>query len=102
MTVSLFLIIFGICSTATVMITEAVKRLISDRTPNLIALIVALVTGCGGTAVYYLFNDIPFTAVNIVAMILMGIAVAVGAMVGYDKVVQGIHQIIGKGWNDGG
>ena len=96
MTVSLFLIIFGICSTATVLITETVKRLVYDKTPNLIALITALVTGCGGTAVYYIFNHMPFDLINITAMLLMGIAVAVGAMVGYDKVVQGIRQMIGK------
>ena len=96
MTVSLFFIIFGACSVATGLITEAVKRLISDRTPNLIALITGLITGCGGTAAYYIFNQIPFTFANITAMVLMGIAVAVGAMVGYDKVIQGIKQIISK------
>ena len=96
MTVSLFLIIFGICSTATVLITETVKRLVYDKTPNLIALITALVTGCGGTAFYYIFNHMQFDLVNVTAMLLMGIAVAVGAMVGYDKVVQGIRQMIGK------
>ena len=96
MTVALFFIIFGACSVATGLITEAVKRLITDRTPNLIALIVALITGCGGTAAYYIFNNIPFTVANIVALILMGITVAVGAMVGYDKVVQGIQQFIAK------
>lgn len=96
MTVTIFLMIFGICSVATGLITEAIKKLISDRTPNLIALITALVTGCGGTAAYYLFSGIPFTVTNIVALILMGIATAVGAMIGYDKVVQGIKQIVQK------
>ena len=94
MTAALFFIIFGACSIATGLITEAIKRLISDKTPNLIALIVALATGCGGTAAYYIFYQIPFTVANIAAMVLMGIAVAVGAMVGYDKVIQGINQII--------
>lgn len=96
MTAALFLIIFGICSIATGLITEAVKRLISDKTPNLIALITALITGCGGTAAYYVFNEIPFDVPNITALILMGVAVAVGAMVGYDKVVQAVKQITSK------
>ena len=96
MTVTMFLMIFGACSIATGLITEAIKKLISDKTPNLIALITALITGCGGTAVYYLFSGIPFTATNIIALILMGIAVAVGAMIGYDKVKQAIEQILQK------
>ena len=96
MTVSMFFAIFGICAIATGLITEAIKKLISDKTPNLIALIVALITGTGGTAVYYIFNQIPFSFANIMAMVLMGLAVAVGAMVGYDKVVQGVKQILTK------
>lgn len=96
MTVALFFIIFAACSVATGLITEAIKRLISDRTPNLIALITGLITGCGGTAVYYVFENIPFTVVNIVAMALMGVAVSIGAMIGYDKVVQGIKQIVSR------
>lgn len=96
MTVAMFCAIFGICSVATGLITEAIKKLVYDKTPNIIALITALITGTGGTAIYYVFSDIPFTATNIITMILMGLAVAVGAMVGYDKVVQAIKQITNK------
>lgn len=96
MTITMFFTIFGVCAIATGLITEAVKKLVSDKSPNLIALIVALITGTGGTAVYYVFNQIPFSFQNILAMILMGLAVAVGAMVGYDKVAQCIKQIFTK------
>lgn len=96
MTVAMFCTIFGICTVLTGLITEAIKKLIYDKTPNIIALITALVTGTGGTAIYYIFNGIPFSATNIIAMVLMGLAVAVGAMVGYDKVVQAIKQITNK------
>ena len=96
MTVAMFCAIFGICSIVTGLITEAIKKLVYDKTPNIIALITALITGTGGTAIYYIFTVTPFTATNIVAMILMGLAVAVGAMVGYDKVVQAIKQITNK------
>lgn len=96
MTVAIFCAVFSICTIATGLITEAIKKLIYDKTPNIIALITALVTGAGGTACYYLFNDIPFTLTNVIAMILVGFAVAVGAMVGYDKVMQAIKQITGK------
>lgn len=36
---------------------------------------------------------IPFTPPNIVCMVLMAVAVWVGAMLGYDKVIQMIDQI---------
>lgn len=96
MTIAMFFTIFGICAIVTGLITEAIKKLISDKTPNLVALIVALITGTGGTAVYYIFSQIPFTFTNVLAMVLMGLASAVGAMVGYDKVVQGIKQFLIK------
>lgn len=96
MTVALFFIIFGACSIATGLITEAIKKLIYHKTPNLVALFTGLIIGCAGTTVYYIFNRIPFTLTNIIAMVLMGISVAIGAMIGYDKVVQGIHQILSK------
>lgn len=96
MTTIMFFTIFGVCAVATGLITEAIKKLIPDNSPNLIALIVALITGTGGTAVYYVFNQIPFSFPNVLAMILMGVAVAVGAMVGYDKVAQCIKQMFTK------
>ena len=40
---------------------------------------------------------VPFSATNIICMVLMGVATAVGAMVGYDKVIQTIKQIVSKG-----
>ena len=41
----------------------------------------------------YLFTGIAFTPPNIVCMVLMAVAVWVGAMVGYDKVLQMIEQL---------
>ena len=54
------------------------------------------VVGIGGSAAYYAVSSIPFTASNIVFMFLMGIASAIGAMIGYDKIIQTITQIKSK------
>lgn len=54
---------------------------------------VALLVGCGGTAIYYVNYQIPFNALNSVYLALMGVANWLGAMLGYDKVCQAIMQI---------
>lgn len=99
MTLTLFITLFAAFSTATGFITESVKRVLDEKaikySANLIAVIVACVTGIGGTAAYYGLQFIPFNASNIICMVLMGIAVAVGSMVGYDKVTQLIEQVKG-------
>lgn len=94
MTVELFLALLVFYSTATSLATEALKKLTKDKVPyNLLVLIVALIVGCGLTSVYYIAMDIPWTSINIIYLVLMGITNWIGAMVGYDKVKQLIGQI---------
>lgn len=97
MTVEIFLTLIIFFSTATSLITEAIKKFLDDNVSyNLLVLLVALIVGCAGTAIYYLANGIPYTAINITYLILMGIANWIGAMVGYDKIKQLISQINGS------
>lgn len=73
------------------LITEGIKKISSDRANlpyNLTTLIVSLIVGSVGTAVYYLLNDIRFTTDNTIYMILMGLAGGLISMVGFDKVKQ--------------
>lgn len=96
MTVEIFLVLLTAYSTASSLLTEALKKATKDKVPyNILVLIVALVVGCGGTSIYYIANDIPWTTLNIIYLILMGVANWVGAMVGYDKIKQLISQIKG-------
>lgn len=96
MTVALFLALFTGFSLITGLIVEALKKILDETTitcpSNILACIIAMIVGVGGTAITYIFMGIPFTTANIICMILMGIVVAVGSMVGYDKVVQTIKQ----------
>lgn len=97
MTTALFITLLTVFATVTGLVTEAVKKLFESKekpyASNLIATIVACVVGIGGTAAYYVLFKVPFDAQNIVCMILMGVATAVGSMTSYDKVVQAIEQI---------
>lgn len=97
MTVTLFIALLTVFATVTSICTEAIKKLLNEfmlsYSSNLLVSIIACVVGIGGTAVYYTLFHMAFTASNIVCMVLMGIATALGAMVGYDKVIQAIKQM---------
>lgn len=97
MTVTAFLIILTACAAATSLLTEAAKKFLDGigvrYASNILVLIVALVVGCGATAIYYVNFQLPFTALNIAYLALMGVANWLGATLGYDKVRQTIIQI---------
>lgn len=97
MTVTMFIALLTMFATVTSICTEGVKKILNEMNvayaSNLLASIIACVIGIGGTAVYYILFSMAFTPANIVCMILMGVATAFGAMVGYDKVVQAIEQM---------
>lgn len=90
MLLTTFAVITGIC-------TEGAKKILNEfgikYISNVIVFVIACIVGIGGTAIYYVLAGIAFTAVNVVCMILMGLATSIGAMVGYDKVIQTIQQI---------
>lgn len=100
MTIALFITLLTTFSIITGICTEGIKKLLDANSlkysSNILAFIVACVVGIGGTAIYYALNTIAFTSTNIICMILMGVSVAMGSMVGYDKIIQTIQQFKGK------
>lgn len=99
MTMTAFLIILTACAAVTSLLSEAVKKFLDEQkisyASNIIVLVMALIVGCGTTALYYVNCQVPFNALNSVYLALMGIANWIGAMVGYDKVRQAVEQIKG-------
>lgn len=97
MTVTMFMALLVIFALIVSLVTEAEKKFMEGfeikYSANVAVLITSIIVGVGGTALVYLFIGIPFTPTNILCMILMGVAVWVGSMVGYDKVLQMIEQI---------
>lgn len=97
MSVSLFLTLVSFLAVAVSFLTEAVKKLLEEKeakySSNVVVLIISVIVGIGGTAVAYMYLNIPFTPPNIICMVLMAVAVWVGAMIGYDKIIQLIEQV---------
>lgn len=97
MTITLFLTLIVVLAMAVSLLTEAVKKFFEGSkvsySSNVVVLIVSVIVGIGGTAMAYIFLGIAFSPPNIVCMVLMAVAVWVGSMLGYDKVIQMVEQI---------
>lgn len=97
MTITLFISILTIAATATSLLTEAIKKTYENAgkkySSNVIALVNAVVIGCGGTAVVYMLMGIDWTVNNIICLFLMSISVWMGSTLGYDKITQLLKQI---------
>ena len=100
MTVALFVTILTAGAAASSLLTQAVKKWYENQkknySSNVIALINAVVIGCGGTAVTYMLVGIPWSVNNIICLLIMGVCVWIGSMIGYDKVIQLIKQLGAK------
>ena len=96
MTSDVFLLLVSAFSAATGLLTQAVKTFLDKRNvkyiTDAVVLAVAAVVGGGGTLVYYMLNDTPCTGKNIAFIFLMIVANCIGAMVGYDKIVEVVGQ----------
>lgn len=97
MTVTLFITILTIGAAVAALITEAIKKVYANAgktySANVIALVDGVVVGCGGCAVMYMLLGIEWSVNNTICMVLMGVAVWIGSMIGYDKLIQLIKQL---------
>ena len=97
MTVPMFITLLTAFSAISSLCTEAFKKMFDSAgikyASNILVFIIACVVGIGGTAIYYVFSSIDFDTINVICMILMGLASSIGATVGYDKVIQTIAQL---------
>lgn len=102
MTTTTFLMLLSAFSIISGLVTEAIKKLVSDKANlsyNVLALCVALIVGGVGCGLYYQLNEIAFTINNIIYMILMGFASGLVSMLGFDKVKQAVIQLTSKTTN---
>ena len=97
MTFKMFLVLLTVLATVTSLVTEAVKKFLDSTSKayasNVVVLIVAIIVGGLGMVAYYVLSAIPWTAGNIVYIAMMIVFNWLGAMLGYDKVIQAITQI---------
>lgn len=96
MSISLFVSIFMGGGVITMLLTQSIKQFYyncnKQASPNVIALINALVVGGLGTAFAYMLLSIPWTVNNILCLIAMIILVWMGSMIGYAKIIETIQQ----------
>lgn len=91
-----FLLGLLIISTLTGLVTEAVKKILTENNVNyrantlagLTSLVLSAAVGVG----YIILNNLQFTSQSIVYLVLMVFMSWLCSMVGYDKVVQAISQ----------
>lgn len=98
MTVSIFGILLIALGGFTNILVEFVKGLLNKNggkfDPQIVAIICGLLIGIIGTTIYYSVFGIPFTAINIVWMLLEALCVVIGSQVGYDKLWSVIKAIL--------
>lgn len=97
MTITLFITFITTAAAASGLLTEAVKKAYQNAgrkySANVIALINAAVIGGIGMAAVYMLLGIPWTVNNIICLVIMIVAVWIGSMIGYDKIIQLLKQI---------
>lgn len=91
-----FLLGLMVTSTLTALVTEAVKKIMTEHKKNYYANTLAgvaslVVSGVVGV-VYILLNDLGFTTQTVTYCVILVCLSWLGAMVGYDKVIQAINQ----------
>ena len=96
MSVALFVSIFVSGGLVTMLLTQSIKQFYynrgSEASPNVIALVNALVVGGGGTAFVYMLMEIQWSVNNILCLIAMIFLVWMGSMIGYSKIIETIQQ----------
>lgn len=95
MNVEMFVTLLFAFSTVTSLLTEASKKFIKKTPIDIVVLIIATIIGCGGMVCYYTLNDLIIGSKDVIFIILMVLANALTAMLGYDKVIEAIKQIKG-------
>ena len=102
MTISLFSSILIGAASLTALLTQAIKQFYYNRneaaSPNIIALINAIVVGGGGTAVIYMLMKIPWTVNNCICLVVMAFFVWMGSMLGFSKILETYRQF--KIWQE--
>ena len=96
MSVSLFIALFVGGGVINILLTQSIKQFYYNRnesaSPNLIALVSALVIGGGGTAFAYMLLGVAWTVNNILCMLAMMLFVWMGSMIGYSKILETYRQ----------
>ena len=79
-----------LCATLTGLITEAIKKMISDKNTTLLAAGVSVLVAGGVSAGYIVLNEIPVTKETVVYAVCVVILSWLAATLGFDKIAQAL------------
>lgn len=103
MTLHVFLIMLLACSILTTLTVEGIKKMFTNgesKRANIVAAVVAIVLAVAIGILYAVLFTVPVTIQYVVIIAALCFLSWLCAMVGYDKVVQAIHQITGKDYGN--
>lgn len=79
-----------LCATLTGLITEAIKKMITDKNTTLLAAGVSVLVAGGVSAGYIVLNNVPVTKETIVYAVCVVILSWLASTLGFDKVKQAL------------
>ena len=98
MSIQVFLTMLLACSILTSLTVEGIKKMVSDfkakYSANIVTAIVAVVLAVAMSVGYYLYKGLTFDTVFALMLVSLVFLSWLCAMVGYDKVMQGISQLV--------
>ena len=102
MSVSLFIALFVGGGLVNILLTQSIKQFYYNRnqnaSPNVIALINAIIVGGGGTAFAYMLLGVQWSVNNILCLAAMMLFVWMGSMIGYSKILETYRQF--RAWQN--
>lgn len=97
MSITFFVTFLTLGAAVSALLTQAIKTAYANAgknySANVVALINSIVIGGLGLAAAYMLLGIPWTVNNIICLVIMVVAVWIGSMIGYDKVIQTAKQL---------
>ena len=98
MSIQVFLTMLLACSILTSLTVEGIKKMVSDfkakYSVNIVTAIVAVVLAVAMSVGYYLYKGLAFDTVFVLMLVSLVFLSWLCAMVGYDKVMQCIGQLV--------
>lgn len=82
-----------ICSVLTGLITEALKKMVDVKKPNIVAAAVSVIVGVAVSVAYIIYASIAVDATVILYTVTIVLFSWLCAMLGYEKVMETIVQI---------
>ena len=98
MTLENFSILLFILGIITSTLTDSVKKVLDSLkvtyASNVVVLCVSVVVAGVGSIIFYIWNDYAWTSMNIICIFMLICANWLVSMLGYDKVMQTIKQVV--------